>query len=121
MLPAGRYGGYAGRADQVDCHEHHEEHSGVFLSALRHTVEILLFILLFNFLLGLLFEWVGEDAITTFLLQMGPLQPMAAALVGLISLVGGIFLFVCWLMGLIYAIQEQEKEVPLLGKIRLLK
>lgn len=84
VLPAGLYGGYAGRADQVDCHEHHEEHSGVFLSALRHTVEILLFILLFNFLLGLLFEWVGEDAITTFLLQMGPLQPMAAALVGLI-------------------------------------
>ena len=40
---------------------------------------------------------------------------------GLISLVGGIFFFVCWLMGLIYAIQEQEKEVPLLGKIRLLK
>ena len=46
---------------------------------------------------------------------------IVAALVGLISLVGGIFLFVCWLMGLIYAIQEQEKEVPLLGKIRLLK
>lgn len=84
VLPAGLYGGYAGHADQVDCHEHHEEHSGVFLSALRHTVEILLFILLFNFLLGLLFEWVGEDAITAFLLQMGPLQPMAAALVGLI-------------------------------------
>ena len=46
---------------------------------------------------------------------------IVAALVGLISLVGGIFFFVCWLMGLIYAIQEQEKEVPLLGKIRLLK
>ena len=46
---------------------------------------------------------------------------IVAALVGLISLVGGIFFFVCWLMGLIYAIQEQEKEVPLLGKIGLLK
>ena len=44
-----------------------------------------------------------------------------ALLVGLISLVGGIFLFICWLMGLVYAIQEQEKEVPVLGKIRLLK
>lgn len=46
---------------------------------------------------------------------------IVAALVGLISLVGGIFFFVCWLMGLVYAIQEQEKEVPVLGKIRLLK
>ena len=46
---------------------------------------------------------------------------IVAALVGLISLVGGIFFFVCWLMGLIYAIQEQEKEVPLLGRIHLLK
>ena len=44
-----------------------------------------------------------------------------AALVGLISLVGGLFFFVCWLMGLIYAIQEQEKEVPLLGRIKVLK
>ena len=84
VLPAGLYGGYAGHADEVDCHEEHEAHSGIWLAALRHTVEIFLFILLFNFLLGLLIEWVGEDAITGFLLAMGPLQPMAAALVGLI-------------------------------------
>lgn len=46
---------------------------------------------------------------------------IVAIVVGLISLVGGIFLFICWLMGLIYAVQEQEKEVPILGKIKLLK
>ena len=28
---------------------------------------------------------------------------------------------VCWVMGLIYAIKEEEKEVPLIGKIKLLK
>ena len=39
----------------------------------------------------------------------------------LISLVGGIFLFVCWIMGLIYACQDQEKEVPLIGQIKILK
>lgn len=31
------------------------------------------------------------------------------------------FSFVCCLMGLVYASQDVEKEVPLIGKIRLLK
>lgn len=38
----------------------------------------------------------------------------------LISLVGGIFLFVCWIIGLVAAIKEEEKEVPLLGAIKIL-
>lgn len=33
----------------------------------------------------------------------------------------GIFMFICWIMGLIAAINEEEKEVPLIGTIRLLK
>ena len=84
VLPAGLYGGYAGHADDIDCHEEHEEHSGIWLAALRHTVEIFLFILLFSFLIGFAFELIGEDTITTFLTGMGIFQPMAAALVGLI-------------------------------------
>lgn len=84
VLPAGLYGGYAGHADDIDCHEEHEEHSGVLLAALRHTVEIFLFILLFSFLIGFAFELIGEDTITTFLTGMGIFQPMAAALVGLV-------------------------------------
>lgn len=84
VLPAGLYGGYAGHAADIDCHEEHEEHSGIWLAALRHTVEIFLFILLFNFLIGLAFELIGEETITTFLTGMGVFQPMAAALVGLV-------------------------------------
>lgn len=84
VLPAGLYGGYAGHADEVDCHEEHEEHSGVLLASLRHTAEIFVFILLFSFLLGLAFEWIGQDRLTDFLLAMGVFQPMAAALVGMI-------------------------------------
>lgn len=38
-----------------------------------------------------------------------------------IGWVWGIFMFVCWIMGLIAAINEEEKEVPLIGQIRLLK
>ena len=39
----------------------------------------------------------------------------------IVAVLGSIFCFVCWIMGLYYAITEQEKEVPLLGQIKLLK
>lgn len=38
-----------------------------------------------------------------------------------IGWIWAIFMIVCWIMGLIAAINEEEKEVPLIGKIRLLK
>lgn len=38
-----------------------------------------------------------------------------------IGWIWGIFMIVCWFMGLIAAINEEEKEVPLIGKIRILK
>jgi uncharacterized membrane protein len=39
---------------------------------------------------------------------------------GILSTVVGLFCTVCWFIGLIAAIQGQEKEVPLLGQIKLL-
>ena len=45
-----------GHADDVDCHEEHEESSSIFMAALRHTLEIFVFILLFSFIISLLFE-----------------------------------------------------------------
>ena len=42
-------------------------------------------------------------------------------LVGLIAGVVDILVVVLWVMGLLYAIREQENEVPLLGCIKLLK
>ena len=38
-------------------------------------------------------------------------------------IVGGLwntFCFICWILGLIAAINEEEKEVPLLGQIKIL-
>ncbi len=46
------------------------------------------------------------------------------ALLSIIPCVGwiwGIFMIVCWIMGLIAAINQEEKEVPLIGKIRIIK
>lgn len=45
-------------------------------------------------------------------------------LLGIIPCIGwiwSIFVLVCWIMGLIAAINQEEKPVPLLGKIQLLK
>ncbi|MCM1088455.1 MAG: hypothetical protein NC419_09875 [Muribaculaceae bacterium] len=38
-----------------------------------------------------------------------------------IGWIWAVFMVVCWIMGLIAAINQEEKEVPLIGKIRLLK
>jgi uncharacterized membrane protein len=45
-------------------------------------------------------------------------------LLGVIPCIGqiwAIFIFVCWIMGLIAAINEEEKPVPLIGGITLIK
>ena len=47
--------------------------------------------------------------------------PLAGTIVGILCAVAGIFLFVCWIMGLVSAVQETEKKVPILGEITLLK
>lgn len=38
-----------------------------------------------------------------------------------IGWIWGIFMLVCWVMGLVVAINEEEKEVPLIGSIKILK
>ena len=54
-------------------------------------------------------------------------QALVIFLFGLLSVVPclgqiwAIFILVCWIMGLVAAINEEEKEVPLIGKIRILK
>ena len=54
-------------------------------------------------------------------------QSLVIFLFGLLSIIPclgqiwGIFILVCWIMGLIAAINQEEKEVPLIGKVRILK
>ena len=46
------------------------------------------------------------------------------ALLSAVPFVGWIWslcMLVCWIMGLVYACREQEKEVPLIGRLHLLK
>lgn len=38
-----------------------------------------------------------------------------------VGTIWAIFMVVCWVMGLIAAINQEEKEVPLIGSIRIIK
>lgn len=53
---------------------------------------------------------------------------IVSRILGLIPLVGAIVSFVisialmvCWILGLVYAIKEEEKELPFIGAIKILK
>lgn len=45
------------------------------------------------------------------------------SLISIVPVIGwmwGIFMFVCWILGLVAAINQEEKEVPLIGSIKIL-
>lgn len=83
ILPQSVRGGYTGSSREVDCHAH-VEGDGIFVAALKHTLHIFVFILIFNLLLGCLVAWIGEEAIGAFLTGWGFLQPVVAGVIGLI-------------------------------------
>ena len=80
---------------------------------------------------GLLLAFVmGDRETCRFHLNQSLIIWLAGTLVGilakvplvgwLIGLVGGVFCAVCWFIGIINAIQGVEREVPLIGHVRLL-
>ena len=83
LIPASVRGGYAGSMHDVDCHDH-EERDSIPIAAVKHTLHIFLYILVFSFAMGLAVEWIGEEALSAFLAQAGLFQPVAAGLLGLV-------------------------------------
>ena len=71
-LPRSLRGGYTGHAQPI------------WKAALRHTLEIFVFIFAFSLVFGLIVEGVGEDVFAAVLGRMGFFQPVMAALVGLV-------------------------------------
>lgn len=47
--------------------------------------------------------------------------PVLGVIIGIIVWICDIVLFVFWIMGLVHAIKEEEKELPLIGGIKILK
>lgn len=67
------------------CEQHHCHcENGIWKSALHHTVEIFLYILLISFVLNLLIAWIGEDVLGNLILNRPVAGELVAALVGMI-------------------------------------
>lgn len=66
-------------------HEHcHCDEKGIFPSALKHTLEIFAYILVISFVLNLVIAFIGEDTLSSFVLNQPVIGELAAGLIGLI-------------------------------------
>lgn len=52
--------------------------------------------------------------------KIASIIPLIGGIIGLVISLISLLLFVLWLMGIIGAIQGQEKEIPLIGHIKLI-
>ncbi len=69
----------------VECGEHQEGRVRRFLlHPLLHAAKILLFVFVVNFAFGTLIRLIGEEQLSAFLNANAALQPLAAALIGMI-------------------------------------
>lgn len=69
----------------VVCEEEHCHcEDGVFLSAIKHTLRIFIYIILISFVLNLVIAGIGEDTIANVLSSIPVLGEILAALIGLI-------------------------------------
>lgn len=70
----------------VHDHDHDHDHGwkGIFLSALKHTVQVMVFIFIITVVLDAVIEVVGEDVLGDFLAANPMFSVLASALVGLI-------------------------------------
>jgi hypothetical protein len=66
------------------CHDCGCGEHGILRSAIKHTINIFIFIVIINIVLGLLVALIGEDEFFAFLEGFGVFTPVVAALVGLI-------------------------------------
>jgi len=73
------------RIKQMCDHQHcHCGKENIFSSALHHTLQVFLFIVVISFLLNLLIEFVGKDTLESLLTGKAILGPLLAGLIGLI-------------------------------------
>lgn len=62
----------------------HCNENGVFRSALKHTLNIFLFIILITFVINIIVYFVGEETIASWILNKPIIGPMITAVIGLI-------------------------------------
>ena len=62
----------------------HCEKNGILISAIKHTLNILLFIIIITFVINVLIHFIGEDKISNLLLNKPIIGSVISALIGLI-------------------------------------
>ena len=67
--------------DDINCHCNEK---GIFLSSMIHTIKIGLFIFIANIIIGFIIELVGEERLSSILLEKNILTYFLASLIGLI-------------------------------------
>ena len=65
-------------------HEHCHCEEGILKSAIRHTISIFVFILLITFILNLVIQYIGEEKLSSMIINNKILGPVIAGLIGLI-------------------------------------
>jgi len=72
------------------CCKHKLEHKNnsklkeLFVHPLVHSLKIFAFIVIINFIFGLILEFVGEDVIASFMVSLGFFEPFVVSIIGLI-------------------------------------
>lgn len=73
------------KIEEICEYEHcHCDENGIFKSAIKHTLNILIYIFVITLIINLIVEWVGEDNIATFVGNHAILGPAISSLIGLI-------------------------------------
>ncbi len=62
-----------------DCEEH-----GIFRSAIKHTINIFIYVTVFSFILNIIIYLIGEERLSSLLLTGSIFQPLIVSLVGMI-------------------------------------
>lgn len=65
-------------------HENCDCSHSIILSSLKHTINILIFLLIISFILNICFYYLGEELISKIFLRNNPLSSLISSLVGLI-------------------------------------
>ena len=72
------------KIEDICKHEHCHCEEGIFKSALKHTLNILVFIVLITFIINVVIFFIGEDNLALFVSNNPILAPILAGLIGLI-------------------------------------
>lgn len=66
------------------CSNCHCEENGIFVSTLKHTINVFLFIIIVSFILNTIIHLIGEENLSKLLMSGTVFQPVVAGLIGLI-------------------------------------